>query len=143
MTTPLSDPVIDAAAAVWPRQHTITADTLLQEGSDLAHLYIECARLYRLILRHASSQKGISKDIYRGLENGYSSLVLWADDYGVGDGGLDVRLERCQELQRTTLEFLVSIGKTLSESTLKPFFSIIIPLSICSYLVYVTSLPPI
>jgi hypothetical protein len=67
---------------------------------------------------NASSEAEFPKSIYRGLESCYSSLVLWAQGYGIADGELDVLLEQSQELRHMTLGLLVSISKTLVESML-------------------------
>lgn len=49
----------------------------------------------------------ISKRLYRKLERGYSSLVLWSYSYGVAEGHLDAILANSQSLRNVTISLLV------------------------------------
>lgn len=90
---------------------------LLKKRNIIADLYTECTKLYSVILKRVSLDRDIPQHIYRGLESSYSSLILWAQGYGVADGNLDDLLKKSRLLQSMTLEPLIRISKTLRNST--------------------------
>jgi hypothetical protein len=69
-----------------------------------------------MLLKRISLDRDLSQHVYRGLENCYSSLILWAHGYGVADGNLDELLKKSRLLQSMTLEPLVRISETLRNS---------------------------
>ncbi|KAH8702244.1 hypothetical protein BGW36DRAFT_424526 [Talaromyces proteolyticus] len=81
----------------------------------IADLYTECMKFYRIVLRRTSLNRDIPKSIYRGLESSYSSLILWAQGYGVAAGNLDRLLKKSRLLQRMTLEPLIRICRVLMQ----------------------------
>ncbi|EEA19671.1 hypothetical protein TMatcc_009813 [Talaromyces marneffei ATCC 18224] len=107
LTPPMS---IDCLAEV-PKKRNIIAD-----------LYTECTKFYLMLLKRASLDRDLPQHIYRGLESSYSSLVLWAQGYGVADGNLDELLKKSRLLQSMTLEPLIQISETL-RNRLHPRFA--------------------
>lgn len=60
----------------------------------------------------------------RSLERSGSSLVLWAEGYGVVEGKLDDVISASPTLERSLLRLLKSVGRILSdrESEYQPEF---------------------
>ncbi|KAL8377405.1 hypothetical protein RB595_008197 [Gaeumannomyces hyphopodioides] len=76
----------------------------------IAHLYLATSELYKGILPLLGRQLGPSTTMFRKLERGYSSLVLWSHSYDASGGKLDAALEHCQDLRRITIRLLVNIN---------------------------------
>jgi len=80
----------------------------------IARLYSSVCDLYRCILPKLSSDESIPTSLYRKLERGYSSVILWSYDYGVGHGKLDLALAHSREIRDATISFLVRMIDILS-----------------------------
>ncbi|KAI1439704.1 hypothetical protein F5Y02DRAFT_425034 [Annulohypoxylon stygium] len=77
----------------------------------LCRLYGAGLRMYQVLLRSLDSNKPNSKPtpLQRKIQNGYTDYLIWADDYGARDGGLDTLLEDSQQLRTLTVKLLVHI----------------------------------
>ncbi|KAI0377102.1 hypothetical protein F5Y04DRAFT_265022 [Hypomontagnella monticulosa] len=91
------------------------SDTSPQEkGEDIvARLYMARRDLYEAAVRHLNSEKVLSKSSYRRLEGSYMHYVIWADDYEVRVGRLDLVLAGSKKLCRFTIRPLDGICATL------------------------------
>lgn len=105
-----------AAAAATPPTGMISLEDIIKTRNIIANMYTECTKFYSMLLKRASSNRDIAPHIYRGLESSYSSLVLWAQGYGVADGNLDHLFKRSTLLLSMTLEPLIRISQTLRNS---------------------------
>lgn len=75
----------------------------------------ETTELFRLMIRHLSTQVKVPKDAATSLGRSYSRLKLWSDGYGVSQGKLDDVFARSRKIRSATLKSLGSIGETLTE----------------------------
>lgn len=71
--------------------------------------------LYEAFVGKLNGEKVLSKSLHRRLQGNYMHYVIWAGDYGVGDGHLDVVLAGSERLRRYTINLLSSICITLQE----------------------------
>ncbi|KAI0902082.1 hypothetical protein F4806DRAFT_25951 [Annulohypoxylon nitens] len=94
----------------------------------LARLYGAGLRMYQILLRNLDSSKPNSKStpLQRKIQNGYTDYLIWADDYGARDGGLDTLLEDSQQLRALTIKLLIHIC-TILQSSLSIYINV--PLS--------------
>ena len=95
-----------------PDADTTSSDT--PYIGSIARLYSSVCDLYRCILPKLSSDESIPTSLYRTLERGYSSLILWSYDYGVAQGKLDLALIHSREIREATISFLVRMFDVLS-----------------------------
>ncbi|KAI0138655.1 hypothetical protein F4776DRAFT_663024 [Hypoxylon sp. NC0597] len=79
-------------------------------------LYDASRDLYQAFMRDLRSKKHITKSLHRRLQSGYTQYVVWAGDYEVLNGSLDLRLEKSQRLRRFTIKLLMSICAILMKA---------------------------
>ncbi|KAM5342676.1 hypothetical protein ACJ41O_013642 [Fusarium nematophilum] len=79
-----------------------------QEYAGIVHRLYSCiVDAYRSLLPRLQSQT--DKPLYRKLERGYSSLILWSHSYGVDGGKVDAALEKSNDLRNVIVGILVNI----------------------------------
>lgn len=76
----------------------------------------ECVKTCKEILVLIRSPDGRPSSLYFQLRQGYETLVLWENSYGVTDHGLDEVLSKSRVARHSVLELLVDIGRILEES---------------------------
>ncbi|KAI1658272.1 hypothetical protein F4813DRAFT_357895 [Daldinia decipiens] len=64
--------------------------------------------LYTALMRDLSTNKTLSKSLYRQLQSGHSQYIIWARDYDVEGGGLDSLLQNSQKLYISVIEILAT-----------------------------------
>lgn len=95
---------------------TVAAEALDTEEQRLtSHLCEECVHSFRYAVKISKFTKELPLPIRRNLERSGSSLVLWAEGYGVVKGKLNDVLSASPTLERSLLRLLKSIGRTLSD----------------------------
>lgn len=94
----------------------------------LCRLYGAGLRMYQVLLRSLDSNKPNSKPtpLQRKIQNGYTDYLIWADDYGARDGGLDTLLEDSQQLRTLTVKLLVHICTILQSGEVFPAVNILL-----------------
>ncbi|KAL8372207.1 hypothetical protein RB595_001820 [Gaeumannomyces hyphopodioides] len=75
----------------------------------IARLYLVTTELYCGILPALGRHLGKSDALYRSIERGYSSLVLWSRDHDVASGNLDAALEHSQGSRHLALRLLTNV----------------------------------
>ncbi|KAM7194207.1 hypothetical protein V8F33_007353 [Rhypophila sp. PSN 637] len=93
------------------------------EPSTTASWVIEILRILKLVTKYWTDPKTRRAPLRsrKRLHHGYSLLVLWADGYKVGDGGLDTVMSASSAVRRSVTEVLLSITKILLNRLL-PFY---------------------
>ncbi|OTA79296.1 hypothetical protein M434DRAFT_38354 [Hypoxylon sp. CO27-5] len=82
----------------------------------IVQLYNASRDLYQAFIQDLRGMERTEKPLYRRLRSGYTQYVVWASDYGVLDGSLDIRLEKSQRLRRFTATLLISICTILKKA---------------------------
>ncbi|KAI9686993.1 MAG: hypothetical protein M1822_002746 [Bathelium mastoideum] len=116
---PPSDELCDEQEAVTHWQ--LAASQAPQEHEGLiARLYQACISCLHDVFLHYKTRgdRVCSEKATRTLERAYCILKLWGDGYYVLKGSLDEKLKRSSAIKSEVLQFLRSIGKTLSRRSL-------------------------
>ena len=93
-----------------------------EERSLIAQLCAESINLFRAILRRLERDKtdARAEEVHTSLQRSLGRLILWSDGYGIATGRLDEVFSTSQDVRRATQKIIVSISRTLVESTLPP-----------------------
>lgn len=106
----------------WSRDIPLESPEPSIEKGIVGRLYSDICRLYKEVLYTIFDTKDakLSKPLHRMLESGYTCLLTWGTDYGVGYGELDRAIRNSKRLQHSTVKLMVSICDILTKGEL-PF----------------------
>lgn len=112
-----SQPLSTDEIRKWSWQTSLeTPEPSLEKGI-VGQLYSDICRLYKEVLYTIFDTKDakLPKPLYRMLESGYTCLLTWGTDYGVGYGELDRAIRSSIRLQHSTVKIMISICDILTE----------------------------